>query len=571
MGYLRDKLKEKDPNLFQLFLRSWEIALNEWMPAIKSQMDSFNSYPHIRNIENHLDALFLNIENRDEDTPLKRISSIELYILLSAILFHDIGRCVVEKNHAEESKKIVHNKWAELGIASYELAKIIGNICHFHDTKEEIPLYPTTLDKYGEIRVRKLAILLKLGDRLDSAYTRVMPHYLKPHSTFEPIGAFRKLINGVYVDIDANMVKTVIGGGEEVKSQHKFKEIKIEFRKNREEYKKFIKILKKPCSTAMEEEYFSFLNFDKLDETISEKYKKNNLELLKDLSGYVDIQKVTNNNDKKNKIHKKITELSLEETNLFNLLRQKNIFKIDELMKVNEIKIIIDYFYRANAIFKSALMSKYAGETANYDIPLLFNQIVQVESKDDNKNYPDFDHWPQDVILSIIISDVMQNAFALKDIGRELESAGLPLKAWLIEFNERLYNISWQETFEPIFDKNYLINIAECMWKLSTQIFGTSMFSYRELSAEARDPDIRKVKMAVKRLSIIAAGASEELNQEPENSKKNRPKNPIWYSSANWLWEVETTQNSGCKFLSFCELKDRIDDDKIIGDPVYGK
>ena len=104
------------------------------------------------------------------------------------------------------------------------------------------------------------------------------------------------------------------------------------------------------------------------------------------------------------------------------------------------------------------------------------------------------------------------------------------------------------------------------MWKLSTQIFGSSMFTYKELSAEARDPDINRVKMAVKRLCIISATI---INKNDQNNKKENHR-PIWYSSNFWLWEVESAQNinDNCKFLSLIELKEYIN--KKLGDPTDG-
>lgn len=38
-------------------MRNWDIAWQEWLFALDVNQDSFNSYPHLRNVEDYLDEL----------------------------------------------------------------------------------------------------------------------------------------------------------------------------------------------------------------------------------------------------------------------------------------------------------------------------------------------------------------------------------------------------------------------------------------------------------------------------------------------------------------------------------
>ena len=71
MASLRDQLRENQPELFEAFLRSWQIAQNEWLPALAPSSDSFNSYPHLRNLEGYLDHVAVEYDALHGD-PLSR-------------------------------------------------------------------------------------------------------------------------------------------------------------------------------------------------------------------------------------------------------------------------------------------------------------------------------------------------------------------------------------------------------------------------------------------------------------------------------------------------------------------
>jgi hypothetical protein len=97
------------------------------------------------------------------------------------------------------------------------------------------------------------------------------------------------------------------------------------------------------------------------------------------------------------------------------------------------------------------------------------------------------------------------------------------------------------------------------MWELSTRVFAHSTFSYETLAAERRDTDVERVRLAVKRLSIIS-GARDRMK---ESSR------PFWVGQDRWKWDVR--QGTGGRApCGYAALKDITDDIKIQGSPTGG-
>ena len=89
---LRTRLQENNPELADALERSWKVAQEEWLPTIGLNRDSFNSYPHIRNLELHLERLLFSETEGTLVIEKIGLTSLELYLLLAGVLFHDIGR-----------------------------------------------------------------------------------------------------------------------------------------------------------------------------------------------------------------------------------------------------------------------------------------------------------------------------------------------------------------------------------------------------------------------------------------------------------------------------------------------
>lgn len=87
MKTMESELQRQDNELYMMYLRSMEIAELKWAPSIKPKKDSYNSYPHIRGVMGQIDRLLY----EDEENTFV-LNSSELYILLNAVLMHDIGK-----------------------------------------------------------------------------------------------------------------------------------------------------------------------------------------------------------------------------------------------------------------------------------------------------------------------------------------------------------------------------------------------------------------------------------------------------------------------------------------------
>ena len=211
---IREQLQDEHPELYEALKRSAKIAEEEWLPAIETNRGSFNSHPHIRNLESYLDQIYQDAEG----LPIKhgvhvfRMNPVEKYMMLSCILFHDIGRTHVGADcHAAESRDILQSKSAELGIPSKQVAYSLARICYSHDPEEGKwrdawgKLQETTIAPYGLVREKPLATLLCLVDHLDSAHTRVIPHYLTEQRADSSI-LLRGQTNGTRVDLKNQMV-----------------------------------------------------------------------------------------------------------------------------------------------------------------------------------------------------------------------------------------------------------------------------------------------------------------------------------------------------------------------------
>jgi len=155
--------------------------------------------------------------------------------------------------------------------------------------------------------------------------------------------------------------------------------------------------------------------------------------------------------------------------------------------------------------------------------------------------------WPSELLLAIILGDTWKNNNEIDPTKIVLSAAGVPVKAWLIEHDERLYNAWGRETYEPLFDQEYLRRTLRAMWKLSTSVFAHSAFSYETLASEMRDPDVERVRRAVRRLSIICTS--------PFRNKHGR--NPFWVGKDHWRWAVETTSGNSYAYYGITALRKR--------------
>jgi hypothetical protein len=165
---------------------------------------------------------------------------------------------------------------------------------------------------------------------------------------------------------------------------------------------------------------------------------------------------------------------------------------------------------------------------------------------------------PLHSLLAVVMGDVLANARELSASKTELASIGLPLAAWLIDCEGHLYNTWGEETYEPIFTKQFLRRIAIGMWELSTSVFGFSLFTYHDLAAYVGESDAKKVHRAIRRIGIITQYSKTIYS-------KTAP--AIWVGAHNWKWNVSHPRGNIDEQCSFVHVNCVYQAIENLGDP----
>jgi len=549
---LRQQLKATDPTLHAALMRNWDIAWQEWLFALDVNLDSFNSYPHIRNVEHYLDELVTVPAGETGDGVSMRVplSPAEIYVLLAATLVHDVGR-TQGKPHGYFSGELVQKSYADFGIPSEKLALTIGRVCAFHDRDSadyrkadpfEEPKNREVVDPYGGIRERLLAALLFMADHLDSAFTRVMPLYLRPAGVFKVVGAFRRVISGVEVDHDGRMACTVLGEPHEGTAR-----------------------------TAPEESCWYTRSEDNFRPKFMPKKAKRNAQEVQDAMA-------------KGLKKKRLTSsVAINAAFLAWLLKHPKAvgnlppdFPKDWPRKPKDkpwgklpsrVPLLEEMTGRKRCGFSPAEWL-LARRMAN----LQLKQGKQKPKGAGSRKAPSPKPkplWPPVKIVAIVMADVLKNAQALVRVRSDLAAMGIPLRAWLIESHERLFNLWGEQTYEPVFTLDYLEKVAAKMWDLSTRIFGQSLFTYQSLADELREPDVGKVKRAVRRIAIVMRPRHLKGKEAPDRSKAGEEtRDAIEARNRRWQWvagEAGAPDTRMCKTRTLREVRAKLQE---LGDPV---
>lgn len=488
MGELRERLREMSPELSDVLERNWAIAMDEWLPALGVNLGSFNSYPHLRNVEQYLDRIVPEIGEKG-DPRGELLSATEMYLLLAAVLFHDIGRLKPDagSGHGKASRDMIMAHWAELGVPSQRLAECLGDICLYHDppSKEDRNsldgrLHDIVIAPHGRIRPRSIATLLTLADHLDSAFTRVLPTYVREPEEIKVVGMFRGLIRGVHVEPEAHMVRTVLGRDMEPPED-----------RGRDGGESPL------CSGAegrgdTEESHMLYVpNWGRGVELYA---------LLSRLLNRSGTAGLRNGGDPAQIARSCLPQIKGEELVEWGLAPRKGA----------RIKIFKKLGY-ADSV--EMIIRNYPTDwlTARQ---LLHAQRVQGP-------------WPRLSALCVVLGNIRENAEVLRQLYDNLAAMGLRLRSWVLDYQERLYNVWGEETFEPIFDLDYLKRVARGMWEVSSTVFGSSLFSYEDLAGHIAEPEVSKAKLAVRRIV---------LTTQPEAREDDA--GPIWAGDFEWRWHI---------------------------------
>src|SRR5262249_7666593 len=141
-----------------------------------------------------------------------RLSTLELYLLLAAVLFHDYGRVHGDTDHATASARELTQHFPTLGIPNRELALSLSRIALYHDPitskddaeqkKVSIPqakraLRDVRIEPFGTASELRVGTLLALADHMDGSVRRAVPEYVQPDDVVGFKGAFRRMVSGM--------------------------------------------------------------------------------------------------------------------------------------------------------------------------------------------------------------------------------------------------------------------------------------------------------------------------------------------------------------------------------------
>jgi hypothetical protein len=452
---LRQRLEAESPDLYGALLRSWGIAQSEWLPAVSPSKGSYNSFPHFRNIERHLDALL----SAAVDTPVAthRLSALELYLLLASVLFHDFGRVYGDEDHAVKSALQLPKHYAELGIPTRELALSLSRIALYHDpltkskrvgeTSAELKkrtdaelawskraLRQVRLEPYGHASELYVGTLLALADHMDGSVRRAAPHYVSTDDVIDIKGAFRRLVSGTGYDPATYTLKTTLNGFEELTadglSPFEYKTL----------YKNF-KGRKVPMTGKPSDYHFT----------------------PRDLG----------------------TPRS-KSCDLFNAIVGR---------------CCIDKHLLPTAMFYKCVRALNINKT-----------VYQIERLASNSR----SLWPEDYLLAVVLNDLHANRLFLNSVSGELEEMGLPVDDWFLEFGGEVFNDSGARDCEPVLRQDLLLRVAREMWSLRSRTIERGLTSYEVLADGLRIENSALVGVAVRRIAssagelgdFIMAGAS---------------------------------------------------------------
>ncbi len=570
---MENELKRLNPEWFEFYKQSEQIAINKWLPGISQRHGSYNSYPHIRGIVQQIDNVLFECEN---DVIL---TAAELYVLLNSILFHDVGKIDTGENHDERSKVLIEEHWSELNIISEPIARIIENICGLHDRKNEDDfnevynkLYSDHyIDSFGNIRGRLLGALLYLGDHLDGSFTRTLPN----DKEFEK--HFRQKVFGIRWLPKQQMICTVINPNYlfDEKDEND-NNIKAKKEINEKVYNSFGRIgeLLHHIDKNIAEQICKNYNNNKINNE-TKKIKILNVDAVKEI--LADVYE----NDAvikliRNELYVMGTPIKrwmIEcEGYLFTVKLKSEgwLFIHNEVEFTNSLEIIMKELDKCSSSDLSDDMFEVINNTIGEVLSIKkkikkhfeISKITEIQNGNNIKVDESSESSERYLELLSSVTEIEREVISLEASFKALEASFEVLETSFKEKNEQYFttiewitiqtawekfkksNLEWDEfkktlpvfdiyttklTVEPVLGLNYCENTWHEMFTLSSSIFAKRYHSYSDLTNMIReDPTkVEKVKFAVRRLSLLVEfyNKSKDKNNHKDKVKVKNDEN----------------------------------------------
>jgi hypothetical protein len=490
---LRERLRQANADLAADLDVQWRIATTEWLPTVPLKQDSSNGLPHIRNIESHLDEVLRTLHRHNPSASVLHMQPIELYLLLASALFHDLG-CADDSghDHGDRSREFLVERYNSLGIRNREVARSLGGICASHTAKPD-----------ARVEVERE---LSLGDIVIDPYGEVRQRMIAALLTLaDHMDCAQTRAVPDYLRTQKDVVGSFRSGIQGVFADPAARLVRTVLLSGAEQ------------EGPRAERGLCFCVNDNADE-------------------------------RRDWASKTERALGLTPRSLDALLRA--------LLNSQELGLTRD---RVNFLGEEWAPPGFAGRAAqqlgctsqgsafDFAEQMLAWNILRVKPRPKT--------WRRSTFVAMILGDLRANRAALYSVRDHLAAVGLPLATWLVDHEERLYTPDWRETYEPLFHKEYLVEVAEAMWDLSRRVVGVSEFTYAELASHIGDHDAAKVRMAARRLAIV-------MTTRRRTNDTNLPwSSPIWAGDVRWKWRAnarDADQDRGCEFLSIVAVQRRV-------------
>ena len=135
---LKDREEKNETTLYSSLVEIEKAALESWSNQLGEKNGSYNGIPHLKGVE-------LLFNNAVPDMLKKEFNSTEIFLLLSSVLLHDIGKLFKTDKHATSSAIYIQENWAFLKIPSKQYSRWIAILSCSHCWVNPKPNYDLSL------------------------------------------------------------------------------------------------------------------------------------------------------------------------------------------------------------------------------------------------------------------------------------------------------------------------------------------------------------------------------------------------------------------------------------------
>lgn len=580
MSLMRERLKELSPELWQSLENSWKIALTDWLPKVDmgSKTDSSNSFPHLHNLEHQLDRVILGYEeyhNQRSSGRLLALSCAEIYVICASILFHDLGRIYQNRDEKDEHislqryideliKGIIRDpeQYKTLNSKSNDLPGKVTDKIEESNRKNVEEIIKHLDDLHVELKKRKVALSADIICNIKHLKDNPC---LKKTCSSNDIERLKALIDEI---ASLQIAKTkkllnIIKGLRRLLGKLNLL--------SAEQLRQLEGIIFHTIADSLaghEGRLINTLIKSKLKKSVKI-FIKEKIIKVSPQHGYYTRRVLIGEN--------RYAELGIPSEMLAQAIAHVCEYHTNKKYPVPQTIAVNPYGkIRCGELAALLLLIDDMDDSSTR----VYKEYINSINKDDDykavfrRKTGDVYLDPKRQAVFSVINDIKDIALrdsyrmVLRDKREHLERIKYPLahlgiyiQGWQMEHDEKIITPVkgeqlYKESYEACFYQAYLDNVVDCMWSLSTQIFGAGSFSYEQLAVKVCEKDTQKIRYAVFRISTL----SRAVVEEDAILKKMQDKIGIWTGSEEWQWLMYKDKEGLCRYVTPGQLKKKIEE-----------